>query len=214
MHMKKLLAILLMLLLPWTALADGPPAFSSALLNASPADFARACEEALAETSLAGATVAEKDGVPVVARDEYNAFAVMRRRDGLLMLCHFAPMGEGISLKWHNDLLLSYYQDIAFTVEDVKWTGGILPDMWVDLDCVCIQLQLQPQIYLSILGDCFARGGVRVVDLTLYYVTEDLSWVALLAVTDDCLTEDIYLATCKPDDWRRGETETPAFYGW
>lgn len=211
--MKKLLALLL-LLLPWAALADGPAQFSPDLQGASPADFARACEEALADTTLAGSVVAEKDGMPVVAWDEYNAFAVMRRTDGLLMLCHFSPMGERVSLKWHNDLLLSYYQDIAFTMEDVKWTGGILPDMWVDLDHVCIQLQLQPQIYLSILGDCFARGGVRVTDLTLYYVTEDFSWVALLAVTDDCLAEDIYLATCKPDDWRRGETEEADGYGW
>lgn len=211
--MKKLLALLL-LLLPWAALADGPAQFSPDLQGASPADFARACEESLADTPLAGSVVAEKDGMPVVAWDEYNAFAVMRRTDGLLMLCHFSPMEERVSLKWHNDLLLSYYQDIAFTVEDVKWTGGILPDMWVDLDHVRIQLQLQPQIYLSILGDCFARGGVRVTDLTLYYVTEDFSWVALLSVPDDCLAEDIYLATCKPDGWRRGETEGADGYGW
>lgn len=211
--MKKLLALVVMFLLPWTAWADAPPAFAPALFNAAPAEFASACEEALADTSLAGSVVAEKDGVSVVAWDEYFAFAVMRRTDGLLMLCHFVPMGEGVSLKWHNDLLLSYYQDIAFTVEDVKWKGGILPDMWVDLDCVNIQLQLQPQIYLSILGDTFARG-VRVTDLTLYYVTEDLSWVALLAVTEDCLADDIYLATCKPDDWRRGEWEEEVPYGW
>lgn len=211
--MKKLLALLL-LLLPWAALADGPAQFSPDLQGASPADFARACEESLADTPLAGSVVAEKDGMPVVVWDEYNAFAVMRRTDGLLMLCHFSPMGERVSLKWHNDLLLSYYQDIAFTVEDVKWTGGILPDMWVDLDHVRIQLQLQPQIYLSILGDCFARGGVRVDDLTLYYVTEDLSWVQLLALTEDCLAADIYLATCKPDDWRRGEKEEAVTYGW
>lgn len=212
--MKKLLALLMVLLLPWTVLADGPVSFSKALQNGSPADFARACEAALADTSLAGSTVAEKEGVPVVAWDEHYAFAVMRRTDGLLMLCHFTPMGEKVLLEWHNDLLLSYYQDIAFTVENVKWKGGILPDMWVDFDCVQIQLQLQPQIYLCILGDCFARGGVRVTDLTLYYVTEDLSWVELLSIEDECLADDIYLATCKPDDWRRGEREEEVAYGW
>ena len=212
--MKKLLAMLLMLLLPWTALADAPPAFAPALFNASPADFARACEAALADTSLAGAVVAEKDGAPVVAWDEYNAFAVMRRTDGLLMLCHFTPMGKNMLLEWHNDLLLSYYQDFTFSAAGAKWSGGILPDMWVDLDYVQIQLQLQPQIYLTIRGDCFARGGVRVEDLTLYYVTEDLSWVQLLALTEDCLADDIYLATCKPDDWRRGEKEEAVQYGW
>ncbi len=210
--MKKLLAILL--LLPWIALADGPVQFAPALQNASHADFARACEVALADTSLAGSTVAEKDGVPVVAWDEYNAFAVMRRTDGLLMLCHFTPMGKKVMLEWHNDLLLSYYQDFTFSAAGAQWTGGILPDMWVDLDDVQIQLQLQPQICLSILGDCFARGGVRVVDLTLYYVTEDFSWVEMLSVTDDCLAEDIYLATCKPDEWRRGEREEDMAYDW
>lgn len=212
--MKKMLALLLLLLLPWASLADAPPAFAPALFRAAPAEFACACEEALADTTLAGSVVAEKDGVPVVAWDMYNAFAVMRRTDGLLMLCHFVPMQDGVQIKWHNDLLLSYYQNIAFTVENVKWKGGILPDMWVDFDCVCIQLQLQPQIYLCILGDCFARGGVRVTDLTLYYVTEDLSWVELLSVEDECLAEDIYLATCKPDDWRRGEREEEVPYGW
>ena len=133
---------------------------------------------------------------------------------GLLTLCCFVPENGSMVLAWHNDLLLSHYQDIGFPAEGVKWKGGILPDMWVDLDCVCIQLQLQPQIYLSILGDCFARGGVRVTDLTLYYVTEDLSWVELLSVEDECLAEDIYLATCKPDDWRRGEQEEDVQYGW
>ncbi len=212
--MKKLLVILLLLFLPLPGIADGPPAFSDALLNASPADFALACEAALADTTLAGSVVAEKDGVPVVACDMYNAFAVMRRTDGLLMLCHFVPMQDGVQMKWHNDLLLSYYQDIAFTAEDVKWKGGVLPEIWVDFDHVDIQLQLLPQIYLRILGDCFARGGVRVTDLTLYYVTEDLSWVELLSVEDECLAEDIYLATCKPDDWRRGEREEDVAYGW
>ena len=212
--MKKMLALLLLLLLPWASLADAPPAFAPALVRAAPAEFARACEEALADTSLAGSTVAEKDGVPVVAWDEYNAFAAMVRPDGLLMLCHFTPAGDTLRLKWHNDLLLSHYQDMAFTVEQVRWKGGILPEMSVDLDHVEIQLQLQPQIYLCILGDCFARGGVRVTDLTLYYVTEDLSWVELLSVEDECLAEDIYLATCKPDDWRRGEREEEVPYGW
>lgn len=212
--MKKLIVLLLLVCLPLTALADGPAEFADALKSASPAEFARACEAALADTTLAGSVVAEKDGVPVVAWDEYNAFAVMRRTDGLLMLCHFTPLGDGLLLEWHNDLLLSYYQDLAFSVESVKWSGGILPDMWVDFDHVNIQLQLQPQIYLSINGDCFARGGVRVVDLTLYYVTEDLSWVEMLSVKDECLVEDIYLATCKPDDWRRGEKEEETTYGW
>lgn len=38
--------------------------------------------------------------------------------------------------------------------------------------------------------------------------------VSALGLTEDCLANDIYLATCKPDDWRRGEQEKDAAYGW
>lgn len=211
--MKKLLCLLLLLfMLPMSALSDGPPLFAEALFSLDAPSFAAQCEAALADTALAGSTVAEKEGVPVVAWDEYHAFAAMRRPDGLLMLCCFVPDGDGIALDWHNDLLLSYYQQVYLGMEGAAWSGGILPELWVDFAVVNIMLPLVPGIYLSLIADPYSRGECRVTDMTLYYVTEDKSWVEALHVPEDCLAEDIYLATCKPDDWRRGEEETS--YGW
>ena len=71
--MKKLLALVMVLFLSLTALADAPPAFAPALYGASPADFAQACEEALADTTLAGSAVAEKDGMPICEKAQNRA---------------------------------------------------------------------------------------------------------------------------------------------
>ena len=68
--MKKLIVLLLLVCLPLTALADGPADFADALKTASPEEFARDWEAALADTTLAGSAVAERDGVPVVAWDD------------------------------------------------------------------------------------------------------------------------------------------------
>lgn len=207
--MKKLLALVVMFLLPWTAWADAPPAFAPELLNAAPAEFASACEEALADTSLAGSVVAEKDGVPVVAWDEYFAFAVMRRTDGLLMLCHFVPMGEGV-----NDLLLSYYQDITLTMQGAAWAGGALPEMrMMESFKVTICLCQREETRLNLVAD-YNRDGWRISEMRLGVQMSDGSWHTALHLPADCLADDIYLATCKPDDWRRGEWEEEVPYGW
>ena len=212
--MKKLLALLLLLLLPWTALADGPASFCEALRDGSPADFARACEAALADTSLAGATVAEKDGVPVVAWDDHYAFAVMRRTDGLLMLCHFTPAGEKVLLEWHNDLLLSWYQELAFSERGAKWSGGEMPEMCMNENWTFAIGLLQPDgTQLRLTADLY-RDGWRVEALALDTRLPDGTWWTTLQLPEGCLADDIYLATCKPDDWRRGETEEEVAYGW
>ncbi len=212
--MKKLLAMLLMLLLPWTALADAPPAFSDALFNASPAEFALACEEALADTSLAGSTVAEKDGALIVAWDEYFAFAVMRRPDGLLMLCHFTPMGDKLLLAWHNDLLLSYYQELSLTMQGATWSGGNMPELYVYINGMFgIDLFPNGGAKLSLLADWY-RDGWRVEEMSLFVMSESGRWHNVLRLPEDCLANDIYLATCKPFDWRRGEQEEEVTYGW
>lgn len=211
--MKKLLAMLLMLLLPWPALADGPAAFSAALMYASPADFARACEQALTDTSLAGSAVAEKDGAPVVDWSEYYAFAVMRRPDGLLMLCHFVPAEEGVQMKWHNDLLISHYQDVSLATQGAAWTGGHLPTMRMKESWkFTISLLQHDGTKLTLTADLF-RGHWRVTEMTLDIQMSDDRWWTALSLPEDCLADDIYLATCKPDDWRRGETEED-WYGW
>ncbi len=212
--MKKLLAMLLMLLLPWTALADAPPAFAPALFNATPAEFARACEEALADTSLAGSTVAEKDGALIVAWDEYFAFAVMRRPDGLLMLCHFTPMGDKLLLAWHNDLLLSYYQELSLTMQGAKWSGGNLPEMRMKESFLfTISLLQHDGTQLTLTADLY-KDGWRVDEMALDIQIPDGCWQPVLHLPDGCLADDIYLATCKPFDWRRGEQEEEVTYGW
>ena len=212
--MKRLLAMLMVFLLPWTVLADGPVSFATALFNASPAEFARACEAALAGTSLEGSTVAEKDGVPIIDWSEYYAFAVMYRPDGLLMLCHFTPMGEKVLLEWHNDLLLSHYQNISLTMQGAAWSGGCLPEMrMMESFKFTICLYQQDGTRLNLVAD-YDRGGWRISEMMLGVQVSGGSWHTALCLPEDCLVDDIYLATCKPDDWRRGETEEEVAYGW
>lgn len=212
--MKKLFALVVMFLLPWTAWADAPPAFAPELFNAAPADFARACEEALADTSLAGSVVAEKDGVPVVDWSEYYAFAVMRRTDGLLMLCHFTPTGDTLQLELHNDLLLSHDQDITLTMQGAAWSGGFLPEMrMMESFKFTICLCQREGTRLNLVAD-YDRDGWRISEMMLGVQMSGGSWHTALHLPADCLADDIYLATCKPDDWRRGEREEDVQYGW
>ena len=76
--MRKLLIALVILLLPACALADGPDGFTAELLNMTDMEFAAVCETALAGTKLSGSVVAvREDGEFALARDEYDAFAVM-----------------------------------------------------------------------------------------------------------------------------------------
>ena len=212
--MKRLFVLLIALFMPLIALADGPASFAPELWNASLADFARTCEEAIAETSLAGAAVAEKDGAPVVDWSEYYAFAVMRRPDGLLMLCHFTPMGEGLLLEWHNDLLLSYYQDVLLSMDGAVWSGGNLPEMRMKESFLfTISLLQHDGTRLSLTADLY-RDGWRVEEMALEVQMSDGCWRTSLCLPEDCLSDDIYLASCKPDDWRRGEREEDVQYGW
>lgn len=212
--MKKLIVLLLLVCLPLTALADGPAEFADALKSASPAEFARACEDALADTSLAGSVVAEEDGVPVVDWSEYYAFAVMRRTDGLLMLCHFTPAGDGMLLEWHNDLLLSCYQELSLTMQGAEWSGGTLPEMrMMESFKFTICLCQQDGTRLNLVAD-YDRNGWQISEMMLGVQMSDGSWHTALRLPEDCLADDIYLATCVPGDWRRGETEEDVQYGW
>lgn len=211
--MKNLLALLLLLLLPCAALADAPPGFAPALFDASPADFARACEAALADTTLAGSTVAEQDGLPLVDWSEYYAFAVMYRPDGLLMLCHFTPDAEGLQLVWHNDLLLSQHQALALTMQGAAWSGGTLLTLrMMESFKFTICLDRQDGTRLSLVAE-EDYGGWRVTEIMLDVQQPDGNWHTALYLPEDCLAEDIYLATCVPNDWRRGATEE-GYYGW
>lgn len=212
--MKKLMILLILVLLPYIALADAPPAFAPALFRASSTDFARACEEALGETTLAGSVVVEQDGAFIVDWSEYYAFAVMRRTDGLLMLCHFTPLGEGLKLAWHNDLLLSHCQQVSLTTQGAAWTGGYLPTMrMMESFKFTICLYQQDGTRLNLVADWYGDGW-RVTEMMLGVQMPDDRWHTALYLTEDCLADDIYLATCMPGDWRRGETEEESQYGW
>lgn len=212
--MRKLLALAMVLFLPLTALADAPPAFAPALFDASPADFVQACEADLADTTLAGSAVAEKDGMPILDWSEYNAFAVMYRPDGLLMLCHFVPDGEGVRLVWHNDLLLSREQELALTLRGAVWSGGSLPTLrMMESFIFTMCIRQQDGTSLNLVAD-FDAGGWRVTELILAVQQPDGRWCPALHLPEDCLADDIYLATCMPNDWRRGETEEENQYGW
>lgn len=213
MHMRKLVVLLLLLLTPCMALADAPPAYASALFNAPPADFAQACEAALADTTLAGSAVAEKDGMPLVDWSEYCAFAVMYRPDGLMMLCHFIPDGEGMRLVWHNDLLLSREQSITLSTRGAVWSGGSLPMLrMMENFKFSISLVRPDGTILRLTADWY-REGWRITEMTLAVQQSDGRWWTALHLPKDCLADDIYLATCVPNNWRRGEQEED-YYGW
>ena len=53
----------------------------------------------------------------------------------------------------------------------------------------------------------------RVTEMILYASANGESYRAALHLHEDCLADDIYLATCEPGDWRRGEREED-YYGW
>lgn len=212
--MKKSLIWLFLVFLPLTVPADGLSAFSDGLLALDAAGFARQCESALEDTSLAGSVAAQRDGVPVIAWDEHYAFAVMRRTDGLLMLCHFTPAGDGLLLEWHNDLLISHYQELSLAMQGAVWSGGNLPTLQMnDNWTFTISLFQHDGTRLSLTAD-LSRDGWRVEEMSLDVRQPDGRWRPSLCLPGDCLADDIYLATCKPDDWRRGETEEEVMYGW
>lgn len=213
--MKRLLALLMLCVLALPAWADGPDAFSAELQALSDADFAARCEASLADTSLAGSVVVTREeGSHALTRNEYYAFAAMYRPDGLMMLCHFVPEGDGVVLDWHNDLLLSYYQDIALSTVGTEWSGGQAPGVILrgsfELEIVLFQ---RDSTQLALTCEPYADGW-RVTKMVLLTSPDGVTCHASLILTEDCLAEDIFLATCVPNDWRRGEMEEDVTYGW
>lgn len=213
--MKKLLALLLVLLLPLMALADGPAEFAAELQAMADAEFAARCEAALTGTSLHGSVVAvAENGDTAVARDEYDAFAVMLRTDGLMMLCHFVPAGNGLMLDWHNDLLLSYYQQVKLSTAGADWLGGSIPWLESSFGKIYLTIHQGDGTRLTLKAEGFMQYETwRVTEMILYVSVDGEQYHAALYLPEDCLAQDIYLATCEPHEWRRGEKEED-FYGW
>lgn len=213
--MKKLLIVLVALLLPQMACADGPAGFPSALCEADDAAFATLCEAALADMSLAGSTVAVREnGEIALARNEFEAFVVMYRPDGLMMLCHFIPEADRVVLDWHNDLLLSHDQDIALSLEGAAWSGGSIPCLELGFDTLRLTLKRSDGTQLSLKCEGFMHYEAwRVTEMALYVSAGGGNDYAALILPEDCLADDIYLATCEPGNWRRGEQEE-GYDGW
>lgn len=213
--MKKFLALVLILLLPLTALADGPDGFAAELQHITDAEFAARCEAALADTSLNGSAVAVRaDGEIALARDEYDAFAVMYRSDGLMMLCHFIPAGDGLALDWHNDLLLSDYQGVELSTAGAVWSGGCIPRLESTFGKLYLKIDQSDGTRLTLIASGFMQYETwRVTEMILYASADGEQDRAALHLPQDCLADDIYLATCATNDWRRGEREED-YYGW
>lgn len=214
--MKKLLIVLVALLLPQMACADGPAGFPSALREADAAAFAALCEAVLTDMPLAGSAVAVyKNGEIALARNEYEAFTVMYRPDGLMMLCHFVPEDDRVVLDWHNDLLLSHEQGIVLSLEGAAWSGGSIPCLELGFDTMRLTMNRSDGTQLSLKCEGFMHYEAwRVTEMALYVSSGGENAYAALILPEDCLADDIYLATCAPSNWRRGETEEENQYGW
>lgn len=203
--MKKLLALLLLVLtLSQPAMADGPPRFSEELSAMPLEELSARCVAALSE-ELPGASVCTgADGAPLIVREDYAMFAVMTRKDGLMTLCCFRPDGDGLAPDWHNDLLLSYYQDITLTTEGATWSGGVTPHMSLFGDQLQLSIPLADSLTLRLIAeDWYDRW--QVTEIAMLTSADGAVWQAAVVIPEDCLADDIHLETCIPSDWRYRE---------
>lgn len=204
--MKKLLALLLLILtLSQPASADGPPCFSDGLLSLPLPELSARCIAAaqLSDPRLISVCTGT-DGAPLIVWGDWRMLAVMTRRDGLMALCCFRPDGDGLMLDWHNDLLLSYYQDIALTPHGAAWSGGITPGMELFGDTLILRLPVAKGLTLMITAvddyNCW-----RVTDFTLLNSPDGRASQAVFRIAKDSLADDIRLETCFPGDWHYQE---------
>ena len=210
--MKKLLRILTALLCtaamalsPLAACADSPPPFAERYLRMSTQELAACMEAAMAADDLPGSTVClSAEGLPIAALRELSAFCVARRPDGLMTLCCFVPEGNGIALAWHNDLLLSYYQEISMSTAGAVWTGGVLPDMWLQDSNLSLQLRLWNDVHLLLDCDGYYSDWT-ILRLGTYVIAEDGSQLPLLVVTSRDLDGHAHLSRCHPGNWLEAE---------
>lgn len=207
LHMKRFLLLLLALIctLP-AASADGPRPLDARYADMSVQEIAACMESAMDAADLPGAVVCcGADGTPIVVMNEYDALCVARRSDGLLTLCSFIPKDGEISLCWHNDLLLSYYQELSLTTEGAAWSGGVLPEMTLQVETLEMSLPLRENAILRIICDGF-YGDWVVMELGAYAVDAQGGRLPLLVI-DTCSAYDtrILLKYCHPDNWFEAE---------
>lgn len=200
--MKRWMLLLLSLLcLFTTARADGPRPFDDCYLTMSAQELAACMEAAMAAADLPGAAVClHADGSPLTSIAEHSAFCVARRADGLMTLCCFIPKDGEMALAWHNDLLLSYYQELSMSTEGAVWSGGVIPEMHLEESALTLQLPLWGDVRL--LMDCDGYYSDWVIEeLGAYVIAADGSRLPLLVVTEDNLDGYARLSNCHPGNW-------------
>ena len=206
--MKRILPLLMALLclLP-AARADGPRPFDDRYLTMGPQELAACMENAMAGADLPGAKVCQyPDGRYVLTRvTQQDVFCVARRTDGLLTLCCFVPHGGTMSLAWHNDLLLSYYQSLSFGESGAAWSGGLLPSVMTLQDSSFL-LQLDLMENVSLLLECDGyHGDWTVQQLGVYTAAADGRLMPLLAFRYRDLADWCRLSCCHPGNWLETE---------
>lgn len=211
--MKRLLCMLSVMLCmcawlgaPLAARADGPRPFEDRYLTMSAQELAASMEAAMTAADLPGASVCTRpDGSPAITQiTEQDAFCVARRPDGLLTLCCFIPKDGEMALAWHNDLLLSYYQELSMSTEGAAWSGGVIPEMVLTEESLALRLPLWGDV--SLLMDCTGYHSDWVIDeLGAYVIAADGSRLPLLVVTEDNLDGYARLSNCHPGNWTETE---------
>lgn len=195
--MKRILPLLLaLILLPLPALADIPPGLWGESLTDDellPLMYAAMARE------LPGAVICEDaSGEPLAAYDFGSGFCAARRPDGLVTLCCFSARGEELLLDWHNDLLLSFSQELTFSVTGPVWSGSGLTALSLRDDEVTLLLPLQGGCQLMLLGECDPADW-HVTEMTVLLAGEAAT--PLLTLREGALAEDVLLEFCHPQDW-------------
>lgn len=157
--------------------------------------------QAVLDGQLPGASVCtNRMGLSAVCYGADTVLAAVQLPDGQLSLCLFDRSGDGLTLRWRNDELLSSaqaYQPVSR--DEWRWTGGYVPHiMALRGDCLTLAFQLQEGLSLS--ADFRLDGDAW--HLTQLSLLEDngRNWhtPVLLRLTEDMLAPGIRLQTLAP----------------
>lgn len=196
--MNRLLSLLMaLILLTLPALADIPPGLWGESLTDDellPLMYAAMARE------LPGAVICQDaSGAPLAVYDFGSGFCAARRDDGLITLCCFSARGEELRLDWHNDLLLSFSQELSFSAKGPAWRGDGLIALSLRDDMVTLLLPLQDGCQLMLLGE-YDPAGWHVTEMTVLLLAGGIG-TPVLTLQESALAEDILLEFCHPQDW-------------
>lgn len=145
-------------------------------------------------------------GLPAVGYSADTVLAAAQLPDGRLTLCLFSREGDALTLRWHNDEMLSQSQAQEWGPTGQRWTGGSVPHiMTIRADRLCIAVELHTD--LSLEAQFSRREGVwELVTLRLLQ-DNGLHWYtpALLQLTEDMLRPGIDLQHWAPYTWSEWE---------